>query len=149
MLPIDTMTPSSHAARLRVAFAVVGAASASIACSRSHPREEPVSVTRTTSAPFVTNHEAIVHLMEASCTRVAECGAPDGEPKRQQPSNEECMAGVGPRLQAQLGADTCPLGLASAELDRCLKEVQTEPCGGSLDPLARPACRVSEMCHAP
>jgi len=106
------------------------------ACKRDAP-EPPVSTTTTTSANLnvvvVSNQESIAHLMEARCTRNAECRTTPGTPfVGGGASHEECLAQIGPSLKARLGTEACPLGMDGAALDRCLQNLRTQQC---IDPL--------------
>jgi hypothetical protein len=126
-------------------------------CSRGNRDDDlnKVSTTTTTSAMVaVTNQEAITVLMEARCTRAAECRtSPPGVTTVLQvgvgASHEECLATVGPGLRARLGSAPCPSGVDGAALEKCLQDLKTQVC---MDPPTADSvdgfisCRSAALC---
>lgn len=111
-------------------------------------KDEPVSTTTTTSAVVVSNAEAIAHLMEARCTREAECRGAERE--RSESDHAACLDAVGSELRARLNAVVCPLGLERTRLDACLQQLRTRPCVGPLDSFAQfEGCREAALCARP
>jgi hypothetical protein len=115
-------------------LALGSAIGACSSCSRGNREDQAFSTTTTTGASLsVSNQEAITVLMEARCTRAAECRtSPPGVTTELQvgigASHEECLATIGPGLHSRLGRTPCPLGIDGPALERCLQNLKSQAC---------------------
>ncbi len=87
----------------------------------------------------------VEELAAARCNREEGCSNVGGG--RSYASHGACLALMRGEIGNELNADSCPLGIDRANLERCKIAIREERCGDALATISRgTACRSSALC---
>jgi len=127
-------------AQRKVGLAVALLLGASGACSR----DNSASTTKITSAAPV-SERTVDQIAQARCDREGSCdNIGDGKAYANQ---KACLNDIRGKGFNDFTATTCPNGIDSSQLQKCLAEIRGERCGSPIDTISRiNSCRTEALC---
>ena len=107
---------------------------------------EPEPVMRPASSTVVANDRAVQKMANANCERELACGN-IGRGRRYE-TPEMCVGTFEREKYSELGFGKCLLGVDYIQLDRCVREIESESCRSALYTLdGLGACGSSKLCR--
>jgi Family of unknown function (DUF6184) len=121
-------------------FAVAGAA-----CGHSYSETSTPSTTGGTAPRATVHQEAVNSIASARCKREERCD--NIGPNKHYVSADGCMTQLRGEGMNELNSSSCPNGIDSAQLDKCLADIHGERCENALDALSRlSSCSTGSLC---
>jgi hypothetical protein len=125
------------------AFLLFAGACAALGCE--HGQGRAVGTTTTTGALTLPSEDAVDRIVSTRCDREFACDNVGAG--RRFYNRQECYDHLGEDARGGIRAAECPTGVPQPALDRCLRDIQSEPCGKPAATLAQTAsCRKSALC---